>query len=328
MKILIIRFSSIGDIVLTFPVITAIRNAYPESEIHFATKRAFETLLLGAKEINKVHFLDESFRLFKEQIANESFDYIIDLHHNLRTRRLTFGLKAQTARFHKLNVKKWLLTRFGVSRMPDMHIVDRYLNTLDKLGLNHDKKPQNTFHLPEDSIVSIKESFPELGQTFVALAIGAQFNTKKLPKEKWLELIGLISQPMIILGGNMDVELAEWLMQHSVNKTVLNACGKLSILQSASLVSQAQSIITHDTGLMHIAACFQTQIISIWGNTVPEFGMIPYRPNGSGKDKTFEVSRLKCRPCSKIGFQTCPKGHFDCMMKQNIQAISESLSKP
>ena len=327
MKILIIRFSSIGDIVLTFPVITALRKAYPTSEIHYATKRSFEHLLSGSKEINKAHFLDDSFRVFKKQISAESFDYVIDLHHNLRTRRLTLGLSGKTARFHKLNFKKWLLTRFGWSTLPNIHIVERYLQTLDQLGLNYDRPIENTFHIPDASQVSISEAFPELGHTFVALAIGAQFNTKKLPKEKWLELIRKIPYPMVILGGNMDQSIADWLTAHVESKTLINACGKLSIIQSASVISQAQSIITHDTGLMHIAACFDTQILTIWGNTVPEFGMSPYRPQGNARDQQFQVMNLNCRPCSKIGFQSCPKGHFACMMKQDVSLISAAIKK-
>ncbi len=327
MKILIIRFSSIGDIVLTFPVITALRRAYPHSEIHFATKRSFEALLAGSNEINKAHFLDDSFRVFKKQISDESFDYVIDLHHNLRTRRLTLGLSGKTARFHKLNFKKWLLTRFGWSTLPNVHIVERYLQTLDQLGLKYHHPVENTFHIPGASKVSISESFPALGDSYIALAIGAQFSTKKLPKEKWLELIQQIPFPMIILGGKMDQSNADWLMDHAPTKQLINATGKLSIIQSASVISQAQSIITHDTGLMHIAACFKTQIITIWGNTTPDFGMSPYRPNGMGKDHQFQVNDLKCRPCSKIGFQSCPKGHFACMMNQDITAISEAITK-
>ncbi|MFM6934945.1 MAG: glycosyltransferase family 9 protein [Flavobacteriales bacterium] len=327
MKILIIRFSSIGDIVLTFPVITAIKSANPQAEIHYATKATFEGLLQGSKEIDQVHLLGSSFNDFKQEIKAQSFDFIIDLHHNLRSRRLTFGLSGKLARFNKLNRKKWLLTRFKWNTLPNLHIVERYLDTLKVLGIPYDHSPSPAFFIPKNEEVQLDNKFPALQSNFVALVIGAQFNTKKLPKEKWLELIQQVNEPMIILGGKMDQEMADWLMQRASNKTLISACGELTILQSASVVSQAKTVITHDTGMMHIAACFEVQILSIWGSTTPDFGMSPYRLKSSNLDHVFQVNGLKCRPCSKIGFQTCPKGHFNCMQQQNTQAIAEAIKK-
>ena len=90
---------------------------------------------------------------------------------------------------------------------------------------------------------------------------------------------------------------------------VYNACGKFNLNQSASLLKEAVVVFSHDTGLMHIAAAFGKKIYSIWGNTIPEFGMYPYRT----QFVIFENKKLKCRPCSKIGFDSCPKKHFKCM---------------
>ena len=133
---------------------------------------------------------------------------------------------------------------------------------------------------------------------------------KDFPKKKLLRFVRKINTSIILLGGKEDVEVAEF-VQSSVGDKVYNACGKYSLNQSASLVKQAAWIITHDTGLMHIAAAFKKKIISVWGNTIPEFGMNPYFPDEASQ--IMEVKGLKCRPCTKIGFSRCPKKHFKCM---------------
>lgn len=325
MKILLIRFSSIGDIVLTFPVVHAIRKSFPEAKIHFASKKSFETLLLGADGIDQFHFLSDSFSSFKNEVKKEKFDYIIDLHNNLRTRRLTFGNSAKIARFDKLNIRKWLFTKCKLKVMPKVHIVDRYLETLKVLGIQSIDQTRNVFTVPLSDSVNIEERFPNIKSPFVAIAIGAQFKTKQVPKEKWIEILQEINGHIVVIGGEMDREIGDWLVEKCPTKVMVNTCGKLTILESASVVSQAKSLLTNDTGMMHIAACFDTQIISIWGNTTPEFGMSPYRPEGNKMDQLFQVEGLSCRPCSKIGFQECPKKHFHCMTKHDAKAIASSV---
>jgi ADP-heptose:LPS heptosyltransferase len=325
LKILLIRFSSIGDIVLTFPVVKAIREAFPEAKIHFASKKSFETVLLGAEGIHTFHFLSDSFSSFKSEIKSEEFDYIIDLHNNLRTRRLTLGIPAKIVRFDKLNLRKWLFTQFKFNTLPKVHVVDRYLDTLKVLGISTVNQKNNKFIIPSSSTINIREQYPMLKASYVAVAIGAQFKTKRVPKEKWLEIFGETDSQFIIIGGEMDREIGEWLVDNCPSNVIVNTCGKLSILESASVVSQAKSLLTNDTGMMHIAACFDVQIISIWGNTTPYFGMSPYRPQGTNTDKIFQMEGLSCRPCSKIGHQECPKQHFRCMNDQDAKAIADSI---
>ena len=151
----------------------------------------------------------------------------------------------------------------------------------------------------------------------MAFAIGAQHFTKRLPTARIIELCERLQQPVILLGGKEDAATGEEIVSYFQNRTpnneqqtiVYNACGKYNLNGSASLVRQAEKVVSHDTGLMHIAAAFQKDIISIWGNTIPEFGMYPFRT----KYKVLEVHGLSCRPCSKIGYSKCPKGHFKCM---------------
>jgi heptosyltransferase-2 len=134
--------------------------------------------------------------------------------------------------------------------------------------------------------------------------------------------------PVVLLGGLDDKARAENIINTVYNPLVYNACGKFSINQTASVIEQSLKIITPDTGLMHIAAAFKKEIISIWGNTVPAFGMYPYLPdNEIEKSHIIETEGLKCRPCSKIGYKSCPEKHFNCMMQIDSLQLLKYLKK-
>ena len=150
---------------------------------------------------------------------------------------------------------------------------------------------------------------------------------------KLKELCAAIDHPIILLGGKEDRENGEQIASVDPSK-IYNSCGKFNINESADLVRRAKLIITHDTGLMHIASAFKKPIISIWGNTVPSFGMYPYfgaLPADTPKDKLpydiMEVKPLYCRPCSKIGYNKCPLGHFKCMEKISMQEVVENVHR-
>lgn len=166
---------------------------------------------------------------------------------------------------------------------------------------------------------------------YAALVIGAQHATKKLPFEKLRELCEKIQVPFIIIGGKEDIQIGNELEKLFPFK-VYNACGKFNLDQSASLIRQSKIVITHDTSMMHIAAAFKKKIHSYWGNTVSSFGMFPYFGSrvkylSLYENNSFihEVKNLGCRPCSKIGFNKCPKGHFNCMMKQDFEDLIKEL---
>lgn len=316
MKVLIIRFSSIGDIVLTTPVIRCIKQQ-TGAEVHYITKKSFYDVLKNNPYIDKLHLLDDNLKECIHLLKKEKFDYIIDLHHNLRSWRLKFALGIKSSSFNKLNIEKWLAVNFKKDILPHIHIVDRYINTAKSLGIVNDEKGLDYF-ISEKENVPI-DILPESHrQGYIGFAIGAQHATKRLPPEKLLELCSLITQPILLLGGQEDHETASFIVK-KLGDRIYNACGKYTINQSASLVQQARKIITHDTGLMHIAAAFNKEIISVWGNTIPEFGMSPYKVS---EQHIFEVKNLSCRPCSKIGYQKCPKGHFKCMNLHNLKEIA------
>ncbi len=326
MKILIIRFSSVGDIVLTSPVVRTLKSQLQEVEIHYATKRAFHNILESNPYIDRVHLLGDSLWKFYEELKKESFDVIIDLHNNLRTGILKRLLKARSYSFDKLNWEKMLMVRFKLNRLPSKHIVDRYMETVEPLDVKMDALGLDYF-IPDRDIVET-DWLPETHRNgFYAVVVGGQHATKRLPTTRLIELCDRINKPIILLGGKEDqavgVEIERFFvqgdaddprelqLQNELGKKALvyNACGKFNFNQSASLVQQSTAVFSHDTGLMHVAAAFKKKIFSIWGNTIPEFGMYPYRTSFT----IFENKKLGCRPCSKIGFDQCPKGHFKCM---------------
>ncbi|MDP3665891.1 MAG: glycosyltransferase family 9 protein [Sediminibacterium sp.] len=317
MKFLIIRFSSIGDIVLTSPVVRFLKQQVVGAEVHYLTKENYRGLVSANPYIDKVQVLGSSWDLMMHQLRYEDYDYIIDLHHNLRTLRIKRALRsAKHVSFNKLNIQKWLLTAFGINRLPAIHIVDRYLHTLKGLNVVNDGKGLDYF-IPEKDKVQAKDLPLSHLFGFIGIVIGAALNTKKLPVHKLQQLCAGIDYPVLLLGGPEDHTAGEQIAATDPVK-IYNACGKFSLHESADLVHRSKIIITHDTGLMHIAAACQKPIISVWGNTIPAFGMAPYYGDKSVKQYISEVTDLRCRPCSKIGYQKCPKGHFKCMEWQDM----------
>ncbi|MEQ8705708.1 MAG: glycosyltransferase family 9 protein [Phaeodactylibacter sp.] len=331
MKVLIVRFSSIGDIVLTTPVIRAVKQQLG-AEVHFLTKRSFRGILAHNPYVDKVYAIDKKISEVRAALQSEDYDYILDLHHNLRSRQVKWALSAKAYTFDKINLEKWLIVNLKVNRLPDTHIVHRYMATAAPLGAAYDGQGLDYF-IPEEDEVAMGAllSTNVLGPiadapAYTALVIGAAHNTKRLPTPRLIELCQLLEEPVILLGGSAEAEEGQAIADAGGGH-VLNTCGRFNLNQSASVVRQSRRVITHDTGLMHIAAAFRKPIVSIWGNTIPEFGMYPFFPEGEGRNTTVQVEGLKCRPCSKIGYQSCPRGHFRCMEEIPLDAVQKAAEK-
>lgn len=331
-KILVIRFSSIGDIVLTTPVIRCLKNQLKDIELHVLTKKKFSSLYKSNPYIDKVFEFDSSLKDNIKDLKTENYDYIVDLQKNKRSRRVTSSLALPHSSFPKLNLKKFLLTTFKINLMPDIHIVDRYFEAVKELGVNNDLQGLD-FFISEDNRFDVSILPIEFQKGFHAIVIGGTYKTKILPAVKVIEVIKKLQEPVVLLGGPDDVERAEEILS-SINRVgseqdrtmmAVSLAGKISLQKSASVVEQAKSVLTNDTGLMHIAAAFHKNIISVWGNTVPELGMYPYLPKEAEKCHIIECKSIKCRPCSKLGFKECPKRHFRCMMEIDTDAIVSKM---
>ncbi len=302
---------------LTSPVVRCIRQSIPEAEIHYLTKTPFRSIVDNNPLIDKVHSFDQTLKEVLPALKSEKFDFVVDLHHNIRSLRIKLALGRPSGTFPKLNFKKWILVNFKKDLLPKIHIVDRYFEAVKSLGITNDGQGLDFFISVKEKVVpELTFGFPK--EQYVALVVGAAHYTKRIPIEKLREICQRIDMPIVALGGKEDREIGELLANEFPTK-VHHACGKCSLNQTASVLKNAKHVITSDTGLMHIAAAFQKPMTVLWGNTVPELGMYPYLTETTWQ--SLEVKGLKCRPCSKIGFQQCPKGHFDCMMKQDISKI-------
>ncbi|GAB3747443.1 glycosyltransferase family 9 protein [Spirosoma pomorum] len=309
-KILILRFSSIGDIVLTTPVVRCLKQQMPDAEIHFCTKRSFATLIEKNPYIDQCHYLDKKLNELVNQLRSERYDYIIDLHNNLRTSIIKRALGVRSYKVDKLNWHKWLYVRLHINRMPKLHIVDRYMATVAPLGVTNDGLGLD-YCIPEKDQIKL-DQLPAAHQAgYIAYAIGGQHATKRLPVERMIELCHKINSPIVLLGGKEDREAGDLVVKSLGTDVIYNACGEFNLNQSASLLQQARLVFSHDTGLMHIAAALKKRVFAIWGNTTPDLGMYPYQT----PHVNLQTEGLSCRPCSKIGFEKCPKGHFKCMQE-------------
>lgn len=325
-KFLIIRFSSIGDIVLTSPVVRCLKKQVPDAEVHFLTKKSFKEITEYNPHIDKTILLENKLTETVNSLKKENYDYVIDLHRNLRTFFIKRLLGKKSFSFNKLNIEKWLMVNFKINRLPNIHIVDRYLDAVKTFGVKNDLQGLDFFIKPGTSLAN--NSLPV---KYIGFVIGAKHNTKKLPPGKIISICKKINLPVVLIGGNEDDTAAEEIVSilktESNQLTIVNACGKFSISESALIIKNAEAIITHDTGMMHIAAAMQKKIISVWGNTIPEFGMTPYYGSHEIQNTKHEIKNLHCRPCSKIGYDKCPRGHFKCMMEINDDEVAATAKK-
>ncbi len=319
MKVLIIRFSSIGDIVLTSPLIRCVKHQLG-AEIHYLTKEAYRGILLGNPHISRVIALDRHIHDVIPDLRAAHYDLIVNLHKNIRSWQVCTRLGVRSVSYDKANIPKWLLVNLKINVMPEAHIVHRYFQALSTLDIAYDGKGLD-YYLPKETVSPVinKE------ESFMVFAIGGAHHTKKLPCEKIRAICELVAHKVYLVGGPDDREAGEQIA-HKLDH-VDNLAGKCTLAQSALVIKEAKLVVTHDTGMMHIAAAFSRPIISIWGNTVPSFGMTPFYPDGTNTGQTlFEVNDLSCRPCSKIGHKECPKSHFRCMLDQPVETIAHRAS--
>lgn len=308
-KILIIRLSSIGDLVLCTPAIRCIHEQL-DAEVHLLSKRSFGKVLGGNPHLKKIWiYEDEKEEGFKGLKAS-GFDKVFDMHKNWRSRAVVRALAAASLNFNKINVKKWLAVQFKWDVLPKVHLVDRYFQALEAWGVKDDGKGMDYHQLEE---VSDTTDAP-----YTALVLGAAHATKQIPESKLLEIIQKKTGPIYLIGGPAESRLGEKLVSTTTRDNVINFAGKTNLAQSAWLLDRAELVITPDTGMMHIAAARQKPVDVYWGNTVPEFGMYPYYGFLSKQNFVNHQVDLSCRPCSKIGSDRCPKGHFRCMMMQEV----------
>ncbi|MBK9327784.1 MAG: glycosyltransferase family 9 protein [Sphingobacteriales bacterium] len=321
MKILIIRFSSIGDIVLTSPVVRCLKQQLPSGELHFLTKSHFQQILEANPAISKIYAIEKDVNEVIPALKAEKYDAIIDLHDNIRSRQISAALKAKTYRYNKQRIKRFLLTQFRINLLNN-HVVDRYFTAVTPLHVINDGKGLDYFIPEKDNVTMQQMPFTHLAG-YCVIVVGAKHFTKQIPMVKLEELCRKIKIPILLLGGPDDVYMGLQLENMDPFK-ISSACGRYNINQSAAVIKRAKYVITPDTGMMHIAAAFNKRIVSIWGGTEKRLGFTPYLMNNT-TSIIIENNQLSCRPCHKHGLDRCPKGHFKCMMDLDMQKVIDVL---
>lgn len=327
-KILVIRFSSFGDVLQTLSVIGKIHNTWPQAEIHWVTRAEFLPLIAAHPGLKKVWILnrkDGFLGLLRLALSmrNEKFTHIYDAHNNLRSHVLCWVLAAGRFQLKVLrrSIRRWkrfLLFNFRINKflMPFSGQRD-LLEPLKEWGMD-DIAPDTPQIFIADSVtkdIKAKETF--LQQPYIALAPSAAFALKRWPLEYWLKLVeNFPNENFVVLGGPEDGFLKAF--ENNKSHRVLNLAGKLSLSESAAVIMSAKALISNDTGLMHVAEQCGTKAIALMGPA--PFGF-PSRKN----TKILELN-LPCRPCSKHGQGPCVNPEFQkCLRDISVDQVSKAL---
>ena len=319
MKVLIIRFSSIGDVVLTTPIARCLKKK-KETTVHYLIKDKFKEAIQENPNIDKVFIYKKG---VSKKLIKEKYDYIIDLQNNLNSYKIKTKLKqVKTLTVNKENIKKWLLVNTGLDLLKKQHVVDRYFKTIKRLNITNDNKGLDFFI---DSSYKIdKNKIPlNLKEPYIAWAVGASYKNKILSSKQIINVCNKLNQPVLLLGGKLDFLLGQKITTETINNQVYNLCGKLSLKDSSFLVKNSRLFLTNDTGLMHIASAFKKKIISFWGCTKPSLGMYPYFADPHSKQLVFNPKKS---PCSKLG-NRCKYSKKGCISNIDSNLIYKEIQK-
>jgi ADP-heptose:LPS heptosyltransferase len=298
--------------------------------VHFLTKKSFKAVTEANPYIDKFYYYDDNLGELIGYLKKEGYNYIIDLHKNFRTAIIKWRLDIPVLSYHKESFQKWLLTKFGINRMSGKHISDRCLDVLASLGVVNDGWGLD-YSIPTSARIKDSDLPMSHRAGYIAIVIGASYATKKLPISKLQELCAAIQFPIILVGGKEDATEGEAIANIDSIR-IYNACGKFSLHESADIVRLAKTVISHDTGLLYIACALNKKTLAIWGGTSPKLDVEPYygvhqlqQMHITTAHKNFVVEGLACQPCSNYGTKKCPKGHFKCMLEQDISAIANAI---
>lgn len=303
-KILIIRFSSLGDILLTTPLIRSLRKETPKSKIHFLVKDEYKDVLINNPHLDKIHLLkiEKPKELIKE-LKKEQFDLIIDLQKNLRSLKISAGIKAPKLRFNKRTFAKLLLVKTKINLLKNSpQIPVRYAGAIPNFRLDGEGLELITHNRPSE-LMNTKEKI-------IGFCPGTRHFTKRWPEEYFVDLGKKLIEAgytIALFGGKEDRELCKNI--GSRIPSAIDLSNDNRILQTAADMKKCTAVICNDSGLMHAACAVQIPVLAIFGSTVKEFGFTPYNCT----NLILENKSLSCRPCTHIGRESCPLGHFKCM---------------
>ena len=328
-KFLIIRFSSIGDVILTTPLVRCLRAKFPTAQIDFLVKKEFSVVLSNNPHLSNIITFDknsgkgELIRI-RQQVKQNKYTHILDIQKNIRSLIISSGLGATVTGFSKKLLARDLLIRFGKNIYTEIEPVYlRYFESVAVLGVEYDGKGTEVFPSATE-----KEKVSEIlmqhsltpGNPLLVIAPGAQWENKRWPVEGYAEAADTFCKQTgayaILIGGPGDVDICRQ-VQNLMKTTSLNLAGKLSLMGSAALLGKANMVLTNDTGMLHMAQAMKTPVVAIYGPTTRELGFFPLPENS----RVAEIE-ISCRPCTQKGLHSCPKKHFRCMNDLKPEMVS------
>lgn len=337
-KILVVRLSSIGDIILTTPLLRSLKTAFPHARITFVIKKQYEELLVSCPYIDELVTFDKKdgfggLNKLKTYLRNQHFDLFLDIHKNWRSRYLRLGLHAKNIRsYQKLIFRRTLLIWFKINFYGKVKpVYERYFDSVKDLGLRYDGQGTE-IHIAEGASKKVKEILTGKGYDFInpliVICPSANHYNKRWKSSGFVEtaqfLIRNKSAFVVVHGGTEDMKLCAEISD-SIGHKACSLAGSLSLAESASLLQFSRLVIANDTGLLHMAQSQKRPVIGIYGPTTRELGYFPIE-----KESTVIEIPVSCRPCTHNGLETCPKKHFRCMNEITpemvIQAAKSYLS--
>lgn len=332
-EILVIRLSSIGDILLSTPFIQQIKNTFSDSKITYVVKKEFSDLLKHNLHIDHLISFDTELGIagllnLAKELKARQFDYIYDLHNNIRSNRLTSVYnKKKVFRVSKNKIKRALLIKLRINLYREIKsVAEKYLLTGASTGIRDNGEKLQIFW-DEETELSLNKLLVNNNlhkRSYLCLAPGSAHFTKMWPLEYASDLIKRFIKEdnlkIVILGGPSEENI---LSDVSGNEGVVNLAGKLNLLESSAVLKYSMGLLTNDSGLMHMAAAVDIPIVALFGSTVKEFGFFPYR----AKATILENNDLWCRPCTHIGRKRCPLGHFNCMRKISVEQVYNEVRR-
>ncbi|UCH65463.1 MAG: glycosyltransferase family 9 protein [Ignavibacterium sp.] len=317
-NLLIVRLSSLGDILLVTPLIRTIKNKYPGIDIDFVVRDEYKDVLKLNPHLRDVYIFHRDNNKIKEltsKVCNNKYDLVIDLQNNIRSHRLLSCFGDSVVKYKKLHVKKFLLILLKINLLKDTpQIPARYASVLDNFIL--DKQGPELF--------TDKPPYPKLSDAnkLIGICPGSKHFTKMWPEEYFIQLGKTLEKNgfnVVLFGGSDDKEICKRIS--SILSSAINLSNNNDILQTAADMKICDVIYCNDSGLMHTATAVGVPVIAFYGSTVKEFGFIPY----NAKNLILENISLSCRPCTHIGRGNCPKRHFKCMKEISPQSAYEKL---
>lgn len=338
-KTLVIRFSSIGDIVLSTPLLRVLRARFPKSQIDYVTRAEYAELVRHNHNLNLVHEYDaregfEGLRRLKKKLRGEEYDTVVDIHGSLRSGFLRTGLGAQRVfTINKRKHERFMLVRFKKNLYSDIvSVADRYIEPLEKIGVRSDGKGPE-LHIPDEVLFGVSGKMATLRLNRYERTIGlcptSRHFTKRWPEDRYIALGVRFAREndgkVLIFGGKDDVPLtsriAVRINEQAGAERATDLSGQLSLLETAAALEYCDVVVSNDSGLMHIASAMHRKLVAVFGSTVREFGFFPY--GGT----VVERQGLTCRPCSHIGRPTCPEGHFRCMKEVEVEDVFQHVQR-